>query len=64
MRGPALDGPIRGDNPCLGCTRPHKKPGCHDHCDDRDIWLSKLKTVNDNRRRYYEMRDVGWRKKK
>ena len=64
MRGAALDGPMRGENPCFGCTRPHKAPGCHDHCTDREKWLEQLNKINENKRRYYAMRDVGWRKKK
>ena len=36
---------IRDPNPCTGCTRPWKNPGCHDHCTDREVWLEELRRV-------------------
>lgn len=29
------------DNPCYGCVPPKRRPGCHDRCPDRDVWLAK-----------------------
>ncbi len=43
---------IRDKNPCYGCTREWKKPGCHDTCPDRKPWVGELKRVNENRKQY------------
>jgi hypothetical protein len=43
---------IRDENPCNGCNRPWKKPGCHDTCPDRKPWLEELQRVNAARREY------------
>ena len=44
------------DNPCKGCTRPWKKPGCHDTCPDRKPWLEELTRVNKARKEYNQRR--------
>jgi hypothetical protein len=43
---------IRDPNPCHNCTRPEKKPGCHDTCPDRKPWLEELQRVNAARKEY------------
>lgn len=45
-----FDGGIRDKNPCFGCTREWKKPGCQDACPDRKPWVEELKRVNENRK--------------
>ena len=47
-----IDGGIRDRNPCFGCTRTWKKPGCHDTCPDRKPWLKELERANKARREY------------
>ena len=47
-----IDIGIRNNNPCKGCTRDWKKPGCHDTCPDRKPWLEELERVNKARKEY------------
>jgi hypothetical protein len=47
-----IDIGIRNNNPCKGCTRDWKKPGCHDTCPDRKPWLEELQRVNAARKEY------------
>ena len=47
---------IRDPNPCKDCKRSHKRPGCHDTCEDRKAWRSKLDQVNANRMAYKKER--------
>ena len=47
-----LENGMRNPNPCKGCNRPWKKPGCHDTCPDRKPWLEELERVKAARRGY------------
>ena len=47
-----LEHGIRDKNPCHGCTRDRKKPGCHDTCPDRKVWKDELDRVNAARKEY------------
>lgn len=47
-----LQSKIRDPNPCHGCTRPEKRPGCHDNCDDRKAWREELRRVDAARKAY------------
>ena len=47
-----FDSGIRDKNPCDGCIRPWKKPGCHDACPDRKPWIEELERVNKARKEY------------
>lgn len=47
-----LSDAIRDPNPCNGCTRSWKKPGCHDTCPDRKPWVEELERVNAVRKEY------------
>ena len=47
-----LENGIRNPNPCKGCTRPWKQPGCHDTRPDRKPWLEELERVNKARKEY------------
>lgn len=54
-----IDSGIRDENPCNGCKRERKKPGCHDTCPDRKAWTDELERVKENRTAY-EVR-MGYR---
>lgn len=47
-----LENGIRDKNPCDGCKRSWKTPGCHDICPDRKIWKDELDRVNAARKEY------------
>lgn len=47
-----FDSGIRDKNPCDGCVRPWKKPGCHDTCPDRKTWKDELERVKAARKAY------------
>lgn len=47
-----IPGPVRELSPCKDCTRPWKKPGCHDTCKDFAAWKAKGKQVNKAREEY------------
>ena len=67
-KGVEFDGPIRGQNPCRGCTE--RFTACADNCPKdkrgeygRDAWLAEVKRVNKNRRDYERKRGIrvkGW----
>lgn len=43
---------MRGVNPCKGCTRPEKRPGCHDSCPFRQDWIAEFNRIKAARREY------------
>ena len=43
---------IRDENPCNGCNRPWKKPGCHDHCDEHKKWKCEVERIKIARKEY------------
>jgi hypothetical protein len=43
---------IRDPNPCYNCTRPEKKPGCHDTCKYHKEWKAELERVKEAKRMY------------
>lgn len=66
-KGMEIDGPIRGSNPCHGCTE--RFTACADDCPKdkrgeygRDAWLAELKRVNKNRRDYDRKRGIRVKK--
>lgn len=38
------------ESPCRFCTKPEKRPGCHDHCDDYFEFKNQLERV----KKYHE----------
>lgn len=66
-KGAEFDGPIRGPNPCYGCTE--RFTACADNCPKdkrgeygRDAWLAEVKRVNKNRRDYERKRGIRVKK--
>ena len=43
---------MRGNNPCRGCERPEKRPGCHDTCKYHKEWTEELNKIKAARREY------------
>ena len=69
VTGKRIDGPIRDDNPCKGCTE--RFIACSDRCpkDERGAYgykayKAEIERVNENRRNYNRQVGIGIHKKK
>ena len=49
-------GPIRDISPCKDCN--DRYPGCHDKCPGYAEWKSKIKKVNDERKKYNQLASI------
>lgn len=66
--GKRIDGPIRDNNPCNGCTE--RFIACSDRCPKdargeygRKAWKAEIERVNKNRREYLWQVGIGIHKK-
>ena len=65
MKGSPIPGPIRGPNPCNGCTE--RFTACSDRCPKdkrgeygRDAYKAEIERVKKNQRDYTKKRQIGW----
>lgn len=62
MKHNCFHGPVRDKCPCCGCEKSNL-PSCRSSCKEHADWHAEVERVNQNRRDYYEKKDIGWRKK-